>query len=500
LSPGSLKIKDPSTYSHILLNNYVIVDPNKRKEIILKEIKKIESTANCRVHEDKELLDTVTFLVEYPTVILGNFDSEYLSLPKELLVTVMKSHQKYFPVEDENRNLLPRFILISNSTPENNDMVRRGSERVLKARLEDAKFYFNEDRKKPLWDYIEKLKDVTFQEKLGSVYEKVERVAFVCSFLADELNLSTKEKILRIVMLSKADLVTGIVREFPELQGYIGMIYAKNSGEDDETSLAINEHYMPRFSGDALPSNELSSLISLADKMDNIVSFFFVGLIPTGSEDPFALRRQAIGVINILLNNDYPFSLDTLIDRALQGVESYLPARKSLSTEILKFFYQRLEGMFLNEGYSYDLINSVLSIQEHAITTAGQNIKDIKNRIKVLSLMKKQTEFSELLIAAKRVYNILDKVQPAKIKEDLLLETAEKELFNAMRKVQNKLIETDYKALFELKDPINTFFDNVLVMDKNPEVKENRLALLLSVKRVFDSLGDFSKIITDEHR
>jgi glycyl-tRNA synthetase beta chain len=500
LSPGPFKIKDPSMYSHILLNNYVIVDPNKRKEIILKEIKKIESTANCRVHEDKELLDTVTFLVEYPTVILGNFDSEYLSLPKELLVTVMKSHQKYFPVEDENRNLLPRFILISNSTPENNDMVRRGSERVLKARLEDAKFYFNEDQKKPLWDYIEKLKDVTFQEKLGSVYEKVERVAFVCSFLADELNLSTKEKILRIVMLSKADLVTGIVREFPELQGYIGMIYAKNSGEDDETSLAINEHYMPRFSGDALPSNELSSLISLADKMDNIVSFFFVGLIPTGSEDPFALRRQAIGVINILLNNDYPFSLDTLIDRALQGVESYLPARKSLSTEILKFFYQRLEGMFLNEGYSYDLINSVLSIQEHAITTAGQNIKDIKNRIKVLSLMKKQTEFSELLIAAKRVYNILDKVQPAKIKEDLLLETAEKELFNAMRKVQNKLIETDYKALFELKDPINTFFDNVLVMDKNPEVKENRLALLLSVKRVFDSLGDFSKIITDEHR
>jgi glycyl-tRNA synthetase beta chain len=305
-------------------------------------------------------------------------------------------------------------------------------------------------------------------------------------------------------MLSKADLVTGIVREFPELQGYIGMIYAKNSGEDDETSLAINEHYMPRFSGDALPSNELSSLISLADKMDNIVSFFFVGLIPTGSEDPFALRRQAIGVINILLNNDYPFSLDTLIDRALQGVESYLPARKSLSTEILKFFYQRLEGMFLNEGYSYDLINSVLSIQEHAITTAGQNIKDTKNRIKVLSLMKKETEFSELLIAAKRVYNILDKAQPAEIKEDLLLEAAEKELFSAMRKVQNKLIETDYKVLFELKDPINTFFDNVLVMDKNQEVKENRLALLLSVKRVFDSLGDFSKIVdnysaTNEH-
>lgn len=505
MSPATFKIKEPSDYLHILANNYVIAAPEKRREIILEEIKKIESSINGRVREDKELLDTVTFLVEYPVVISGDFDTGYLSLPKELLITVMKSHQKFFSVEDNNGNLLPHFILISNTKAENNEIVKRGAERVLKARLEDARFYFNEDTKKPLWDYVEKLKKVTFQEKLGSVYEKVERIAFICSFLVDVLSLPNKEKFLRAAMLSKTDLVTGIVREFPELHGYIGMTYAKNSGEDAEIALALYEHHMPRFSGDVLPSDGISTIVSLADKIDNIASFFLVGLIPTGSEDPYGLRRQAIGIINILQSRGYPLSLELLIEKALQGVESYFPSRKALRNEILRFFYQRLEVMFLSEGYSYDIVNSVLSTQEHAATSGRYNtMKDMKNKIEILSLMKEEPGFSGLLTAAKRVYNILSKTQTkegdTKLKENLLAEPAEKGLYNAVMEAQKKLIDTKFKVLFELESPINFFFDSVLVMDKNPEISRNRLALLLSVKSVFDSLGDFSKIVTDNHR
>lgn len=502
LSTGVFRIKDPSTYPQSLSNYYVIADTDKRREMISEDIKKIESSMNCIVHEDRELLDTVTFLVEYPTVILGNFDAEYLSLPKKLLITVMKNHQKYFSVEDKDGNLLPHFIVISNTTAENSETVRKGAERVIRARLEDARFYFNEDQKRPLWDYIEKLKDVTFQEKLGSVYEKVERIAFICSFLADVLNLPDKEKILRAAMLSKADLVTGIVREFPELQGYTGMIYARNSNEDEEVASAIHEHYMPRFSGDNLPSNEISSIISLADKMDNIACFFLVGLIPTGSEDPYGLRRQAMGIINILRNKDFDISLGHLIDKALQGVESYLPARKTLSREILKFFYQRIEGIFLSEGYSHDIVNAVLSGREcdtnrfQPIAAAGgQSIKEIKKRVEILSRLKKEAAFPELLPAAKRVYNILSNTGPEELRQDLLLETAEQDLFNTVKKVKDKLLKTEYKTLFELIDPVNTFFDSVLVMDKDPAKKRNRFALLFSVKNIFDSLADFSKIM-----
>jgi len=495
MSPKTLEIQDPSTYPVLLLNNFVIADFKERRKIILEQIKKIESAGDCKVVEDNELLDTVTFLVEYPTVILGNFGAEYLSLPRELLITAMKSHQKYFSVEDKNGNLLPHFILVSNTRQENNDIVRKGAERVLRARLEDARFYYNEDQKKPLWDYIEKLKEVTFQEKLGSLYEKTERIAFLCSFLADALNLPAKEKILRASMLSKTDLITGIVREFPELQGYMGMIYARNSGEDEEVALAIYDHYMPRFSGDALPSNEIGAIIALADKMDNIVSFFLIGLIPTGSEDPFALRRQAIGVINILQSRNYPFSIDFLIDVALQGVESYPPARSQINNKILKFFEQRLEGMLLEEGYSHDLINSVLS-------TGNWNVGNIKNRLRILSVMKENPEFPELLTASKRVYNILvnqtavrQVMKPGELKEKLLIEPEEKELFTALLEVRERLTDNSFNALFELKDPINSFFDKVLVMDKDPEIRENRLALLLSIKKIFDSLGDFSKIV-----
>lgn len=488
ISPEAIEIEDPSNYLPLLLKNHVIADSVERKRIIVEEIEKIELKMNGKVYEDEELLNTVTCLVEYPTVVLGSFGTEYLSLPKELPITVMKTHQKYFSVQDKDGNLMPHFIVVSNTGVENNDTVRKGAERVLKARLEDAKFYYNDDRKIPLWDYITKLKKVTYQEELGSLYERAERMAFLCSFIADKLNFQAKEKLLRAAMLSKADLVTGIVREFPELQGYMGMIYAQDSGEDKEIAVALHEHYMPRFSGDSLPSSEMGSIISIADKMDNIASFFFLGLIPTGSEDPFALRRQAAGIINILQEKGYPLTLDILIEKSLQDLESYTPSIKSLTEKILKFFHQRLEGILLSQGYSYDIVNAVLSIK-------GLTINEIKQRVEALSIFRKAPEFSGLLTAAKRVFNILVKTKTGEVKEKLLIEPAEKELFSAVKEIENKLTDTNFRALFELERPINTFFDSVLVMDKKTEIKENRLALLLSVKRLFDSLGDFSKIV-----
>ncbi|MCK5512110.1 MAG: glycine--tRNA ligase subunit beta [Thermodesulfovibrionia bacterium] len=489
ISPGPLVIQDPFTYQDLLAHNYVLADPEHRKKIIIDGIKKIESHMNINVHQDTDLLNTVTFLVEYPTVISGNFDTQYLSLPEELLITTMRSHQKYFSVENKDGKLLSHFVLVSNAKSENNEIIKKGAERVLKARLEDAKFYYDDDQKKSLWDFVEKLKEVTFQETLGSLFDKVQRIAFLCSFFADELDLKSKEKLLRAAMLSKADLVTGIVREFPELQGYMGMVYARNSGEDNEVALAMYEHYMPRFSGDMVPSTEISTFISLTDKMDNIASFFVLGMIPTGSEDPYALRRQAMGIINILQKTNYPLSLEMLISKSLEGIESYPPARNQLRITILNFFQQRLEGMLSEEGYSHDIIDSVLS-------SGVGTIKDTKNRIKILTTLITNPDFPELLTAAKRVYNILAKLKTGKFKKSLLTETSEKELYTSVLKAEGKLRETNFQVLFELRDPINVFFDKVLVMDKKHEIKENRLALLAYVKKIFDSLADFSKIVT----
>jgi glycyl-tRNA synthetase beta chain len=487
LSPAAVRVKNPSDYLSLLSKAGVVADHAERKKMISEGLKKIESE-KMKVHEDEELLDLVTFLVEYPTLVLGAFEDKYLELPKELLITVMRTHQKYFSTEDRHGNILPHYIVVSNTRPENNDTVRKGAERVLRARLEDARFYFGEDRKKSLWDYIDKLRNVTFQEKLGTLYDKLERIKSLCLFIADKLCFQQKEKLLRAAMLSKADLVTGVVREFPELQGYMGKIYALSSGEDEETATAIYEHYLPRSAGDALPAGETGTIISLADKIDNIASFFHLGLIPSGSEDPFALRRQAAGIINILQGKDYSLTPDILADKALEGLSVSTAEKAILSGKITQFFNQRLEGMLLSQGYSYDVVNSALAVKMI-------NIKELKYRIDAISELKNKTGFPPLLMAAKRVYNILAKVQPAAVNENLLNEPPEKELFNTAGKLRDKMADKIYISLFDLEKPINTFFDSVLVMDKDEKIKNNRLALLHSIKNIFDSLGDFSKIM-----
>jgi glycyl-tRNA synthetase beta chain len=390
-------------------------------------------------------------------------------------------------MEDGKGNMHSSFVVISNMNKDINDTVKRGAERVLRARLEDARFYYFEDQKRALHDYVDDLKKVTFQEKLGSVHEKALRVSAICSFLADELNLPFKENLIRAAMLCKADLVTGVVGEFPELQGYMGMTYALNSGEDEELATALHEHYLPKFAGDMLPQTPIGSILSIADKMDNITSFFFLDMVPTGSEDPFALRRQAMGVVNILQNTAHPISLNTLINRSLQSLEGSEGKRSKLTGQILQFFRQRLEGVYLSQGFTHDIVNAVLAAEELDMTI-------INRKIHALASLKKDPSFPSMLTAAKRAYNILSKVQPGAVNEDLLTDPSEKALFSAVRKVRETMGDNDYPSLFELEKPINTFFDSVLVMDKNPGIKENRLALLLTVKEAFNSLADFSKI------
>jgi glycyl-tRNA synthetase beta chain len=490
LSPSAIKISRPEDYLSELTRNHVIADIKKRQGLIESGIQQCQTEKDCKVHEDRELLETVTNLVEYPTVVVGSFDDKYLALPKELPITVMRSHQKYFSTENNEGNLLPYFLVVSNTKPENNETVRIGAERVLRARLEDAQFYYTEDQKQPLIEHVEKLKNVTFQEKLGSLYDKTERVSSLCAFIASQCKITGTDKIIRAAKLAKADLVTGVVSEFPELQGYMGMTYAMNSGEDHEVAEAIQEHYLPRFAGDSLPSGTIGKIISLADKMDNIASFFFLGYIPTGSEDPYALRRQAAGIIHILKSGGYTLSLNLLAHSALKSLESSEEKRSNLAREIIQFFHQRLEGILLGEGYRHDLISAILSHDQ-------TDIHDVNRRLKLLAALKNTSSFPNLLIAAKRVYNILSKTDPLELQESMLTEQAERELLEATRSIEEKLSSTAYQSLFEFEVPVNTFFDKVLVMDRDPSVRDNRLALLQSVKKIFDSLGNFSKIVED---
>ena len=488
LSPVAIKIDEPSSYLPSLKQSHVLADTVERKKVIIEGIRKIESTADCVIHEDEGLLDTVTNLVEHPSAVLGNFEDKYLELPKELLITVMKAHQKYFSMEDSKANMMPSFIVISNMNDTINDTVKRGAERVLRARLEDARFYYNEDRKNALWDNIEELKKVTFQEKLGSLYKKAERISALSSYITELLNPDLIEKTRRASMLCKADIVTGVVGEFPELQGYMGMTYAGLSGEDTEVASAIFDHYLPRFADDALPSGEIGTIVSIADKMDNIASFFYLDMVPSGSEDPYALRRQAAGIINILQSNDYPVVLNSLVNTSLKSLEPSDQNRATLTNNIMQFFVQRIEGILLAQGHSHDIISAVLSSDEI-------NLNNVKQRINILSEFRRTHQFPALLTAAKRVYNILVNVQPGEINDSLLNENPEKILYESAKKAGDELTASGYKSLFELEKPINDFFETVLVMDKDPLIKDNRLALLSKVKYVFNSLADFSKII-----
>jgi len=496
LSPSAFQIKEISTYQNLLENNRVILDQEKRKRIILEGIRNLSASVGGTPVEDEELIETVNFLVEYPIPVLCNFQKEYLELPKEVLITVMKDHQKFFAIEDGKGRLINYFIVISNTKEENAETVRNGAERVIKARFEDAKFYIEADRKKPLHARVDELKNIVFQEKLGSLYEKAERMVFLAEFLSDRLMPSAKDKLLRAAWLSKTDLMTGIVKEFPELQGIMGKYYAIHDGEDHEIATAMEEQYLPTHSGGELPRTEIGSLLSVADKIDNIVSFFSIGLIPTGSEDPFALRRQSLGVIAILLDRGYNLPIKDLIYRALQNLADLLPLPEKVDKRIFQFFEHRFDPLFSDRGYSPDLVQSILAM------SLDLDPKDIERRLETLKRFKEDREYNNFLLAIKRVNNIIPKEALPELKTHLVAEEAEKRLTERLDYVTSgfpDLIKERryYDAihlLTSLTDPINYFFDHVLVMDKRDEIRLNRLALLKEIWKMTYLIADFSKL------
>jgi glycyl-tRNA synthetase beta chain len=494
LSPASFQIKEVSSYMSLLENNFVVLDQEKREKIIRAGIDELSAKSGGRPVTDDGLLETVNFLVEYPVPVLCGFDREYLKLPKELLITVMKDHQKYFGIQDEDGNLLNSFIVISNTRADNNETVRTGAERVIKARFDDAKFYFHEDRKTPLIERVEALKNVTFHDKLGSLFSKTERIVSIASFLADALIPDQKDKLLRAARLAKADLITGVVREFPELQGVMGKYYATHDEEDRNASQALEEQYLPKSFAGTLPGTDLGALLSLSDKIDNIASFFSIGLMPTGSEDPFALRRQAMGIVSILIDRGYAISLETIFTKALQEVP--VQAGRNVSGEILDFLAQRLEFVLSSKEYGQDLSKAVLPLSRYC------PLKAVIGRIEALKQFRGEEIYPSFLLAIKRVNNIIPKTDLPALRSDLFLQEEEKDLYSKFAEVRERLsvlarqekFAECFSVLSEITATVDSFFDKVLVMDKQQEIKLNRLALLKEIWTAASQLADFSKL------
>ncbi|HWP49174.1 MAG TPA: glycine--tRNA ligase subunit beta [Candidatus Limnocylindrales bacterium] len=497
LKPQAIPIQDFSTYLQALREAYVIVDPDERRESIQKQLVEVASQQGGKPLEDEALLDTVTFLVEYPRVIWGQFDPGYLKLPRELLITTLREHQKYFSVVDSRGQLLPYFLVVSNMVARDMSIIRQGNERVLKARLADAEFFFHEDQKRPLETRLEDLKQVIFQEKLGTSYEKVQRFTQLALYLASMVDESSKPLVARTAQLCKADLVTEMVKEFPNLQGIMGSEYARLSGEPEEVVKGILEHYRPRFAGDAIPESTSGALVSLADKLDTIVGCFGINLIPTGSEDPYALRRQALGIIHIILGKEYSLSLNALISQSLQLLQGkLLRPPEEVKKEVLEFFKVRFINLLTGQGIRQDTIEAVLSVE-------FDDLVDSYKRILALAEFRNDPGFESLLIAFKRVINIIPKGFSGKVNPNLFERDEEKDLYQAVLKIKDLVAsafaQKEYrKALTEistLRSPVDRFFTGVMVMVEDPEIRANRLALLDTIADLFRGFADFSKLV-----
>ena len=483
-------------YYEKLEKNYVILDQNKRKELIKNQCIEVANSLGGEVEFDDDLLEEVTHLVEYPTAFYGEFDSAYANLPKEVVTTPMKEHQRYFPVVKDGK-LLPNFIAVRNGNDYKIDVVKAGNEKVLVARLEDALFFYKEDTKKNLESYIEKLKTVVFQAKLGTVYDKTLRIEKLSSDILESLNLNyIKEDVIRAAKLCKADLVTGMVFEFTELQGIMGREYAKVGGENEVVSEAIFEHYLPRFAGDILPETKAGIALSIADKLDSIAGFFAIGIQPTGSQDPYALRRQALGVLSILMDKKLDVNLKDLVNHALNNYNNLEFNKEEVSTQIMEFFKERIKNLFRDLGIRYDVIEAVLSSEINDISDMHTRAVELNNWLSTEGLV-------EMLTAFNRVSTLAQKATLSDVKEDLLKEEAEIKLYHGFKEIKVKVEELlkDKKysealdAFASLRPLVDNMFDNVMVMDKDESIKENRLALLKQIYDTMLSICDLSKIV-----
>jgi glycyl-tRNA synthetase beta chain len=495
MSPGAFMVKDFKTYTSQLEPNYIVLDPDVRKQRIIEQIRGLAQSKGGSVLDDAGLVDEVANLVEYPVAVMGTFSREYLRVPKEVLITAMREHQRYFSVVGADGNLLPSFITISNTRAEDMEIVRAGNERVLTARLSDAAYFFDHDVKQPLGDRVEGLKKVMYQEKLGTIYDKTERIKALAIYLAG-LFKSDTQVAERAAHLCKADLTTGIVGEFPKLQGVMGRHYALISGEDPRVADAILEHYLPRYAGDKLPASAEGMCVGIADRIDTIVGCFSVGLIPSGSEDPYGLRRQSVAVVNMVLERGLRLSLNDLITEACKGYKLKKQERIKTTSETLDFFRQRLAGMLASEGLRSDVVDAALSVDFDDPLIA-------REKVRALDGLRTSEDYQPLVTALKRAGNILPKEFSGTVKESLLQQDAEKALHAAFREIKDRVVEKTAKLDFRgaladiasLRKPVDGFFDTVMVMDKDADVKSNRLALLAGITNLFSRIADFSRLV-----
>ncbi len=498
MSPAPFAVTGFEDYLNKARENFVIADPAERRKLILEEAEKSAAEVGGKLFYTDDLLETVSFIVEYPVIVRGGYEEDYLKIPKDVLTTTMISHQKYFPVVNEAGKLLPYFIAVSNTKPRDISVVAKGNERVLRARLADASFFFEEDKKVPLEDRVESLKKVVFHTLLGTSHKKVSRFRKLAVKIASKVKPSVKKNVDRAALLAKADLESLMVGEFSELQGIMGREYALIASEKPEIANAIYEHYLPIVAGGDLPQSDEGAIVGLADKMDTIAGFFGVGMPPTGTADPYALRRQALGIIKIILSRDYTMILNFLIDESLALLKDVLkkPAAE-VKKDILEFFKGRLQNQLIAQGYAYDTVDAVLSANIDELV-------EVIEKVKALEEFRKHPDFEPVSIAFKRVDNILKDFKGGQFDVNLLVHDAEINLFsyfdNIKPRVEKGIAEKDFAAalnkLAALRPHVDNFFDNVMVMDKDEKVRFNRQSLLAEISALFHKIADFSKIVT----
>lgn len=496
-----IEITSAREYEKLLMSQYVIADSMERKEAIVNQIKILEEENKWVIPIDEDLLEEVTNLVEYPTAFYGKFEEEFLNLPEEVLITSMREHQRYFPVKDQNGALQPFFVAVRNGDHKHLETVARGNEKVLRARLSDADFFYKEDQKLKIDDLLKKLDKIIFHEELGSIGDKVRRIQRISEHISHLLDLDgdSQQKVDRASQICKFDLVTNMVYEFPELQGVMGERYARVIGEDEAVAVAINEHYMPRHADDQSPTSVTGAVISIADKLDTIVGCFSIGIIPTGSQDPYALRRMAAGVVQILLDKAWNVQLEDLLEFTLQQfVDTNIAKREKqeTSSDLIQFFKLRIKHELNTRNIRYDIIDAVLG------TTIG-NIGSIVKKAEVLENSKNNQDFKEVIESLGRVINISKKGEKVDIDPTLFVSDEEKYLYERYTEVNPKVIqnlsdnnvEEAFRLLSSLREAIDNYFENTMVMAEDEAIRRNRLAQMVHLADTIYLIGDMNSII-----
>lgn len=494
-----IELTEPANYEKDMLTQYVVVDPEIRKNKIRSQLKKLEEEKNWVIPVDEDLLEEVNNLVEYPTALYGQFEEEYLELPEEVLITSMKEHQRYFPVKSVDGKLLPYFVTVRNGGIEHLDKVAKGNEKVLRARLSDAAFFYAEDQKMDIQDALKKLNSIVYHEEIGTLANKVDRVRRLTNVITKELNFSDEEKQIaeRAAEICKFDLVTNMVNEFPELQGHMGEKYARQKGEKEAVAVAINEHYMPRNADDQAPESDAGAVLSIAEKVDTIASFYSIGMIPSGSQDPYALRRQATGVVQTLLHKDWKIKLEDLIQQSLLLLEAEGIVKQnleSLSEELIAFFKLRIKHLLQEKGIRYDLIDALLGNEVGNISTLVNKAVVLEGRINT-------DVFKENIEALSRILNIASKsTEKADIQEALFENDYEQQLYDKFKAVSGQLNESVteeeyFDLLVSMKPEISQYFEHTMVMAENEAIKQNRLSLMVKLSEVIRKFANVNEIL-----